>query len=92
VVPDEYEQAAKRAADRRGFWIRVGAWAVVNVGVVIWSIAGTAHYEALFVTGVIWGVGLSFRGVRVFSADAQALSRDRRTRQELESRREHDGA
>ena len=61
-----YEEAKRRVKAKRDVWGHVGAWAAVNIVlIIIWALSDRGHPWFLWPLG-IWGVFVLFHYLRVF--------------------------
>jgi len=61
-----YEEAKRRVKEKRGFWGNFGAWASINIIlIIIWALTGMEYPWFLWPLG-IWGVFVLFHYLRVF--------------------------
>ena len=61
-----YEEARKRVKAKRDFWGHFGAWAAINIIlIIIWALGDRGYPWFLWPLG-IWGVFVLFHYLRVF--------------------------
>ena len=61
-----YKLARSRVAARRGFFVHLGVYIVVNVFLIlVWYMTGHGYPWFLWVLGG-WGIGVIFNGLSVF--------------------------
>ena len=62
-----YEEAKKRVKAKRDFWGHFGAWATVNIIlVIVWALTDLGGYPWFLWPLGIWGVFVSIHFLRVF--------------------------
>jgi len=61
-----YEEAKQRVKEKKGFWGHFGAWAAINlILIIIWALGDRGYPWFLWPLG-IWGVFVLFHYLRVF--------------------------
>jgi two-component system, LytTR family, sensor kinase len=84
---ERYERAKARVAAVHGFYVHAAVYALVNLGLLLIDVIGTAHYAVFLGTGLGWGIGLAIHAYSVFGKGWHGLSgewRERRIRAEME--------
>ena len=76
-----YEEAKKRVEEKRGFYVHLTAYIVVNIGLVlIWAFAAGGGYPWFIWCLGGWGIGLLFHYLFVFvfkdKSDRAAIERE----------------
>jgi hypothetical protein len=66
VSDDELrEQAIKRLKDRRGFFVHLTVYVIVNAALfALWAMSGGGYYWPMW-TAFGWGIGVAFHGLAV---------------------------
>ena len=78
-----YEEAKLRVKKKRDFWGHFGAWAVVNIVlIVIWALSYNPTGQLWFLYPLcIWGVFVLLHGLRVFvferKSDISAIEKEK---------------
>lgn len=72
-------KAKKRVEQLKGFYIHLLVYIVINTTIIVVKIAGTVYYDdsfmgpfwhvSTFAPIVLWGIGLGFHAVKVFSSN-----------------------
>ena len=75
-----YEEARKRVKTKRDFWGHFGAWAAINIIlIIIWALGDRGYPWFLWPLG-IWGVFVLFHFLRVFvferKSDIRAIEKE----------------
>ncbi len=63
-----YQIARKRVEEKKGFFIHLAVYIIVNIGLVFlwwWTSSGSGHPWFVWTLGP-WGIGLIFHGLAVF--------------------------
>ena len=86
-----YKQARKRVEDKKGFYIHLGTYIVINAAlVIIWALSGAGY--PWFVWPLFgWGVGLIFHFLSVFVFDKGTAWEQREVEKEAERIRKESG-
>lgn len=76
-----YEEARLRVKERKGFWGHFGAWASINVMlIIIWALTDLGGYPWFLWPLGIWGVFVLFHYLRVFvferKSDRSAIEKE----------------
>jgi len=76
-----YEEAKKRVKAKRDFWGNFGAWATVNIIlVVVWALTDPGGYPWFLWPLGIWGVFVLIHFLRVFvfeqKSDVEAIEKE----------------
>jgi len=62
-----YEEAKLRVKEKKGFWGHFGAWASINIIlIIIWALTDLGGYPWFLWPLGIWGVFVLFHFLRVF--------------------------
>ncbi len=62
-----YEEAKRRVKEKKGFWGHFGAWAAINIMlIVIWALTNPGGNPWFLWPLCIWGVFVLFHYLRVF--------------------------
>ena len=76
-----YEEARLRVKERKGFWSHFGAWASINIIlIIIWALTDLGGYPWFVWPLGIWGVFVLFHYLRVFvferKSDRSAIEKE----------------
>ena len=76
-----YEEARLRVKERKGFWGHFGAWASINIIlIIIWALTDLGGYPWFLWPLGVWGVFVLFHFLRVFvferKSDVGAIERE----------------
>jgi len=76
-----YEEAKKRVKEKRDFWGHFGAWATVNIIlIIVWALTDLGGYPWFLWPLGIWGVFVLIHFLRVFvferKSDVGAIERE----------------
>lgn len=68
----KYERAKKRVHDEKGFYAHLAIYIVINIFILIMNIRhinldiSDWGFWSIFITPVLWGIGLFFHWMKVF--------------------------
>jgi len=76
-----YEEARKRVKEKKGFWGHFGAWASINIIlIIIWALTDLGGYPWFVWPLGIWGVFVLFHYLRIFvferGSDRRAIEQE----------------
>lgn len=86
-----YRRARERVEEKRGFWVHLAVYILVNVVlIVVWAVGGGGFPWFVFILGG-WGIGLLMHLVSVFVFSRDSGWHARQVEKEMEKLRKRHG-